>query len=138
MNTKRIKINGEKASYADIHSAASLATYTHNDYSYEQKKSMSIDIFRAIQYNELLQLNLIKRAIGYAKQSTAENREENENIKKALVDKGIILPKESVFIQKNPQNAFRFMKDILSKKREGYSENIISILANCFQNHLRN
>lgn len=137
---KRITINEEKAVFADIKSAVSLAMFDSELSRYDG--SIDTDVRRAVMYNKLVFENLVKRIFSYSQSKEGKKYNLNEkSVLEMLKKEATVMWKDKVYFVEEPtEETFYFLKDILDKDRKvrGYSEYILFSLFNHYMDYIKN
>ena len=140
MQSKKIKINEEKATVLDIKSVVSIALF--NGELNSRDIEMDTDVRRAITYNKIIFEDLSKRLFSYYNsRADKKNKLKEISLIRALKKNPNLLNKEKIYYIENPNDkTFEFLNDVLDKEKKvrGYSEYILFSLFNNYFDYIKN
>lgn len=141
MSSKKFKLKEEKAVFADIKSAISIAIFDNEINNYDG--SVDTDVRRAVMYNKIVFENLVKRLFSYqASREDKKDRLKELSIIKMIKNESNLISRERIYYIENPnEKTFEFLNDVLEKDKKkvrGYSEYILYSLFNHYFDYIKN
>ena len=103
MSNKKFQLKEEKAVFADIKSAVSIAIFDSEISSYDG--SVDTDVRRAVMYNKIVFENLVKRLFSY-KSSREDKKDKLKELSliKMIKNESLSLSKERLYYIENPND----------------------------------